>query len=41
MQLESLDLIFKKYNTDKGPYYHNYSRQYDSLLNKYRNNNIY
>lgn len=34
--MESLDTIFDKYDTDKGTNFHNYNRQYESLLNKYR-----
>jgi hypothetical protein len=30
--MQTLDLIFSKYNTDKGPGFHNYSRQYEKLL---------
>lgn len=30
--METLHTIFSKYNTDKGPGFHNYSRQYEVLL---------
>jgi cephalosporin hydroxylase len=38
--MESLDTIFTKYNTDKGPGFHNYSRQYEPLLNSMRKKQI-
>lgn len=31
----SLDVIFSKYPTDKNKYHHNYTRQYESLFQKY------
>ena len=36
----NLNCIFAKYNTDKNKYYHNYSRQYESLLSSYRDKPI-
>ena len=36
----NLNCIFAKYNTDKNKYYHNYSRQYESLLSSYRDKAI-
>ena len=30
--MQTLDTIFSKYDTDKGPWFHNYSRQYEGLL---------
>jgi len=38
--MESLDIIFNKYKTDKGVSFHNYSRQYESLLRDYRQKDI-
>jgi hypothetical protein len=38
--MESLDVIFNKYDTDKNTYFHNYTRQYDSLLEKFRDKPI-
>lgn len=35
--MDSLTDIFNKYNTDKNSYAHNYTRQYEDLLKKYRN----
>ena len=32
----SLDIIFNKYDTDKNTHFHNYTRQYNVLLNEYR-----
>jgi len=34
--MESVDIIFAKYNTDKNNKSHNYSRQYEDLFRKYR-----
>ena len=34
--MESLDTIFKKYDTDKNSFFHNYTRQYESLFNDFR-----
>jgi cephalosporin hydroxylase len=34
--MEHVDDIFNKYNTDKNTYYHNYTRQYNSLFNEFR-----
>jgi hypothetical protein len=34
MQLNHMEEVFKKYNTDKNIEFHNYSRQYNSLLSK-------
>lgn len=36
----SLEEIFKKYDTDKGPDFHNYCRQYENLLRDYRDKNV-
>jgi len=38
--MESVGEIFVKYDTDKGPNYHNYTRQYDELLKNFRNKPI-
>jgi hypothetical protein len=38
--MDNLDVIFNKYNTDKNTYFHNYTRQYNSLLEKFRNEPI-
>jgi hypothetical protein len=38
--MESLDIIFKKYNTDKNSKFHNYTRQYDTLLSEFRDKPI-
>ena len=38
--MEHLDIIFNKYDTDKNTYFHNYTRQYHSLLNQYRDKPI-
>lgn len=35
--VESVHDIFNKYDTDKNSYFHNYSRQYETLFSKYRN----
>ena len=37
---EDLHTIFNKYDSDKNSKHHNYSRQYEDLLKKYRNKNI-
>lgn len=37
---DTLDTIFKKYNTDKNSSHHNYSRQYETLLYSYRSKPI-
>ena len=34
--MESLDTIFDKYDTDKNTRFHNYTRQYNTLLNDFR-----
>jgi cephalosporin hydroxylase len=39
-EIDSLDTIFSKYNTDKGSNFHNYTRQYETLLKDYRNKPI-
>jgi len=39
-KFDTLETIFNKYNTDKNSSFHNYSRQYDSLLNNFRDKNI-
>jgi len=38
--MEHLNDIFNKHNTDKNTYYHNYTRQYDSLLREFRDKPI-
>lgn len=38
--MEKLDLIFGRYNTDKNINFHNYTRQYDSLLKEFREKQI-
>ena len=38
--MESLDIIFDKYDTDKNTNFHNYTRQYESLLRDFRNKPI-
>ena len=38
--MEHLDVIFNKYNTDKNTYFHNYTRQYNTLLNDFRDKPI-
>jgi len=38
--MESLNNIFNKYNTDKNSYFHNYTRQYEKLLQDYRDKPI-
>lgn len=38
--MESLDIIFNKYGSDKSSYFHNYSRQYEQLFKPYRNKDI-
>jgi len=38
--MESLDVIFKKYDTDKNADFHNYTRQYDTLLCGFRDKPI-
>jgi hypothetical protein len=38
--MESLTQIFDKYESDKNSRYHNYCRQYDDILKKYRSSNI-
>jgi SAM-dependent methyltransferase len=35
-KIDSCHNIFLKYNSDKNAYFHNYSRQYEELLSKYR-----
>jgi hypothetical protein len=37
---ETIESIFQKYPTDKGSNFHNYSRQYESLLRDYRDKSI-
>ena len=34
--MESLDAVFNKHGTDKGTTFHNYTRQYASLFNQFR-----
>jgi len=38
--MEHLDDIFNKYDTDKNTYFHNYTRQYNTLLNEFRDKPI-
>ena len=38
--MDSLNIIFDKYNTDKNSSFHNYSRQYDTLLQNFRDKPI-
>lgn len=38
--MESLGTIFNKYDTDKNTRFHDYTRQYDSLLERYRDKPI-
>jgi hypothetical protein len=38
--MESLDTIYNKYDTDKNTYFHNYTRQYNVLLNNFRDKPI-
>ena len=40
LAIDSIHTIFNKYNTDKNSSFHNYSRQYESLLSNYRTKNI-
>ena len=35
-KIEDLEVIFSKYDTDKNIYFHNYTRQYNSLLHEFR-----
>jgi SAM-dependent methyltransferase len=35
-EIQDFELIFKKYDTDKNIYFHNYTRQYNSLLHEFR-----
>lgn len=35
-KMEELEVIFNKYDTDKNMYFHNYTRQYSSLLHEFR-----
>lgn len=39
-RLDTLESIFNKYDTDKNSNFHNYTRQYENLLNNFRNKNI-
>ena len=39
-KIYDLDVIFNKYDTDKKAKYHNYTRQYNSLLNEFRDKPI-
>lgn len=38
--INELDDVFLKYNTDKNALFHNYLRQYNDILNKYKEKNI-
>lgn len=38
--METLDTIFNKYDTDKNTSFHNYTRQYNTLLNDFRDKPI-
>jgi len=37
---DDFETIFKKHNTDKGPNFHNYNRQYERLFHSYRDKPI-
>jgi SAM-dependent methyltransferase len=39
-KLNKLNTIFNKYNTDKNMFFHNYTRQYDKLLNDFKDKPI-
>lgn len=39
-KMEPLDKIYDKYDTDKGPNFHNYTRQYNTLLRDFRDKQI-
>ena len=38
--MESFDVIFNKYDTDKNTKFHNYTRQYNTLFKEFRNKPI-
>jgi hypothetical protein len=38
--MENLDVIFNKYDTDKNTHFHNYTRQYNTLLREFRDKPI-
>ena len=38
--MQTVEEIFLKYNTDKNKLFHNYSRQYESIFQKFRSENI-
>jgi len=38
--LELLEAVYSKYDTDKNTYFHNYTRQYNTLLNDFRDKPI-
>lgn len=38
--MEHLEVIFNKYDTDKNVHFHNYTRQYNSLLHEFRDKPI-
>lgn len=38
--MESINDIFNRHNTDKNSFFHNYTRQYEKLLNDYRDKPI-
>lgn len=38
--MQTVEEIFSKYNTDKNSLFHNYSRQYESVFQKFRSENI-
>jgi hypothetical protein len=38
--MEHLEVIFNKYDTDKNTHFHNYTRQYNSLLREFRDKPI-
>jgi hypothetical protein len=38
--METIVEIFNRHHTDKNSYHHNYGRQYDDILRKYRDKNI-
>jgi hypothetical protein len=38
--METINDIFNRHNTDKNSSFHNYTRQYEKLLNDYRDKPI-
>jgi SAM-dependent methyltransferase len=39
-RFKTVSSIFEKYNTDKGPYFHDYGRQYEHMFENYRDKQI-